>query len=97
MELENIRNGEELICKVKGRLDTNTAPAMMDNLNLEGVKNLIFDLKEVDYVFSAGLRVFLQAQKIMNANGGKMKIINIDPAIKSIFEMVGFANIMDIE
>lgn len=97
MELENIRNGEELICKVKGRLDTNTAPAMMDNLNLEGVKNLIFDLKEVDYVFSAGLRVFLQAQKIMNANGGKMKIINIDPAIKSIFEMVGFVNIMDIE
>jgi len=54
-------------------------------------------LKEVDYVFSAGLRVFLQAQKIMNANGGKMKIINIDSAIKSIFEMVGFANIMDIE
>jgi anti-anti-sigma factor len=97
MELENIRNGEELICKVKGRLDTNTAPAMMENLNLEGVKNLIFDLKEVDYVFSAGLRVFLQAQKIMNANGGKMKIINIDPSIKSIFEMVGFANIMDIE
>ena len=38
MELENIRNGEELICKVKGRLDTNTAPAMMENLNLEGVK-----------------------------------------------------------
>ena len=97
MELENIRNGEELICKIKGRLDTNTAPAMMENLNLEGVKNLIFDLKEVDYVFSAGLRVFLQAQKIMNANGGKMKIINIDPSIKSIFEMVGFANIMDIE
>ena len=97
MEIENIRNGDSLTCKVKGRLDTNTAPAMMDNLDLNGVKDLVFDLSEVDYVFSAGLRVFLQAQKIMNSNGGKMRIINVDPAIKSIFEMVGFANIMDIE
>ena len=97
MEIENIKNGDTLVCKVKGRLDTNTSPALMDNLDLNGIKDLVFDLKEVDYVFSAGLRVFLQAQKIMNANGGKMRIINIDPAIKSIFEMVGFANIMDIE
>ena len=66
-------------------------------MDLNGVKELLFDLKDVDYVFSAGLRVFLQAQKEMNANGGKMKIIHIDPATKSIFEMVGFANIMDIE
>ena len=97
MEIENIKNGDSLTCKVKGRLDTNTAPAMMDNLDLNGIKDLVFDLSEVDYVFSAGLRVFLQAQKIMNSNGGKMRIINVDPAIKSIFEMVGFANIMDIE
>lgn len=97
MEIENIKEGNSLICKITGRLDTNTAPALLENLDLNGITDLIFDLKKVDYVFSAGLRVFLQAQKIMNANGGKMKIINIDPAIKSIFEMVGFANIMDIE
>lgn len=97
MEIENIRKGDTLVCKIKGRLDTNTAPAVIDNLDFREVKNLVFDLKEVEYVFSAGLRVFLQAQKIMNACGGKMKIINIDPSIKSIFEMVGFANIMDIE
>ena len=97
MEIENIKEGNSLVCKVKGRLDTNTAPALLDNLDLNGITDLVFDLSEVDYVFSAGLRVFLQAQKIMNANGGKMKIVNIDPAIKSIFEMVGFANIMDIE
>ena len=97
MEIENIKEGNSLVCKVKGRLDTNTAPALLDNLDLNGITDLVFDLKEVDYVFSAGLRVFLQAQKIMNANGGKMRIINVDPAIKSIFEMVGFANIMDLE
>lgn len=97
MEIENIKEGNSLVCKIKGRLDTNTAPALLENLDLNGITDLIFDLKEVEYVFSAGLRVFLQAQKIMNTNGGKMKIINIDPAIKSIFEMVGFANIMDIE
>lgn len=97
MEIENIRSGGALICKIKGRIDANTAPELLKNLDLNGVKELLFDLKDVDYVFSAGLRVFLQAQKEMNANGGKMKIIHIDPAIKSIFEMVGFANIMDIE
>ena len=97
MEIENIKEGNSLVCKVKGRLDTNTAPALLDNLDLNGITDLVFDLSEVDYVFSAGLRIFLQAQKTMNAKGGKMRIINIDPAIKSIFEMVGFANIMDIE
>lgn len=97
MEVEQKRESNILVVKVKGRIDTNTAPELLAQLNLDDVQELIFDLAEVDYVFSAGLRVFLQAQKIMDAKQGKMKLINVEPSVKSIFEMVGFADIMDIQ
>lgn len=97
MDFERIENGSTVTYAVRGRLDTATAPELMEALDLTNVKELIFDLKETDYVFSAGLRVFLQAQKLMNANNGKMKLINVQDSVKEIFNIVGFANIMDIE
>ena len=97
MEFETVKDGDKLTYKIKGRLDTSTAPDLAAAMNLEGVKELVFDLKETDYVFSAGLRVFLQAQKTMNANGGSMKIINVQDSVKEIFNIVGFTGIMDIE
>lgn len=97
MEFEEVREGDKLTYKINGRLDTATAPELQEALNLDGVKELIFDLKETDYVFSAGLRIFLQAQKIMNANGGTMKLINVQDSVKEIFNIVGFTGIMDIE
>ena len=54
-------------------------------------------MTEVDYVFSAGLRVFLQAQKSINANGGTMKLTGVQPSVKEVFNIVGFTGIMDIE
>ena len=97
MEFEKQVDGNKVVYKIKGRIDTNSAPDLLESLSLIGVEELIFDLKEVDYVFSAGLRVFLQAQKIMSANKGTMKLINVQPAVKEIFEIVGFTNIMNIE
>lgn len=97
MEFETIKEGDKLTYKIKGRLDTSTSPQLMEALNLDGVKELVFDLQETDYVFSAGLRVFLQAQKTMNANGGTMKLINVQDSVKEIFNIVGFTGIMDIE
>lgn len=96
MEFETVKDGNKLTYKIKGRLDTSTAPKLMEGLVLDGVKELVFDLKETDYVFSAGLRVFLQAQKVMNANGGTMKIINVQQSVKEVFNIVGFTGIMDI-
>ena len=80
-----------------GRIDTNSAPQLLEAIDFTDLKELIYDLGDVDYVFSAGLRIFLQAQKIMSANGGRMKLINVQPSVKEIFEIVGFTNIMDIE
>ena len=80
-----------------GRIDTGSAPELLEKIDFTDLKELVFDLSDVDYVFSAGLRVFLQAQKVMNANGGTMKLINLQPSVKEIFDIVGFSGIMDIE
>lgn len=97
MEYNVEKNGDKAVCTVMGRIDTNSAPQLLEAIDFKDLKELVYDLGDVDYVFSAGLRIFLQAQKIMSANGGKMKLINVQPSVKEIFEIVGFTNIMDIE
>lgn len=97
MEYKVEKNGNKAVCTIMGRIDTNSAPQLLEAIDFTDLKELVYDLEDVDYVFSAGLRVFLQAQKIMSANGGKMKLINVQPSVKEIFEIVGFTNIMDIE
>lgn len=97
MEFFEKRDGDKVTYTIKGRIDTNMAPVLAEGLHLVDVKELVFDLKDVDYVFSAGLRVFLQAQKIINANHGTMKIINVQESVRELFALVGFDGIMDIE
>ena len=97
MELEEKKEGDKVIYIIKGRIDTNMAPVFQQGLHLDGVKEVVFDLKDVDYIFSAGLRVFLQAQKQMNAQHGTMKIINTQDSVKELFNIVGFTGIMDVE
>lgn len=96
MEYEIKQSDNVTTYVLHGRLDLNTAPELLLAMNLDNVQNLVFDLADVDYIFSAGLRVFLQAQKELNAKQGTLKIINTQPQVKEIFEIVGFSKIMDI-
>ena len=91
-------NGSELTINLAGRLDTTTAPQMDDVVkqSLDGVTELIFDTEGLEYVSSAGLRVLLSAQKIMNKQG-EMKVIHVNEAIMEIFEVTGFSDILTIE
>ena len=90
-------NGKALM-KIEGRLDTTTAPELEKIINGEGdeLKSLVLDFKGVDYISSAGLRVLLTAQKKMNAQG-YMELINVSEAVMDIFEMTGFAEILEIK
>ena len=83
---------------LSGRLDTAAAPAAERELKgaLDGIKILIIDMKDVDYVSSAGLRVFLMLQKTMNKQG-QMKLINVDETVEEIFDITGFSDILTIE
>ena len=96
-KLSKKKQGDTLTCSLFGRLDTNTSPELLEQINLDGVQTLIIDLADVDYVFSAGLRVFLQLQKNMNEKNGQMTLINMQDSVKEIFKIVGFTNIMDIK
>ena len=98
MTIEIIKNKDETVIEVSGRLDTITAPALDSSINecAEYTKNLILDLQNLEYISSAGLRVLLSAQKKMQKSGS-MKVINVGEAITEVFEMTGFADILVIE
>ena len=98
MTIEKKINGEELTLIVSGRLDTQTAPDLENVLDasLPGLKELIFDMTNLEYVSSAGLRVILKAQKAMNAQGS-MKLIGVNDNIMEVFDITGFLDILTIE
>lgn len=98
MQITNERNGNTLTVSISGRVDTATAPELEKFIeeNTEGVSELILDVKDMSYTSSAGLRVFLKAQKKMNSQG-KMIIKNVQSTVMEIFEMTGFSDILTIE
>ena len=98
MTIEIKRNAEETTIELVGRLDTTTAPALDKTINedIGDTKNLILNIKGLEYISSAGLRVLLGAQKKMNKIGS-MKVINVCETVMEVFEMTGFADILTIE
>ena len=98
MTMEIKKNAEATIIEIVGRLDTTTAPALEKAIqeDIGGAKNLVLDLKAVQYISSAGLRVLLGAQKKMQKIGS-MKVVNVCEAVMEVFEMTGFADILVIE
>ena len=95
---KNVINGKELEIVLEGRLDTVTAPELENELKscLDDVEVLSFELKDLQYISSAGLRVLLSAQKIMNKQGS-MVVKNPSEDIQEIFEVTGFSEILTIE
>ena len=98
MTIEIKKSAEETTVIVAGRLDTVTAPALDKTINedISDTKNLVLDVKELEYISSAGLRVLLSAQKKMQKIGS-MKVKNVCEAVMDVLEMTGFADILVIE
>ena len=98
MTIEIKKNQEETIIEIVGRLDTITAPALDKTINedIGDIKNLVLNVKGMEYISSAGLRVLLSAQKKMQKIGS-MKVINVCEEVMEVFEMTGFADILVIE
>ncbi len=92
------QDGSKLTVSVEGRLDTSSSPKLEAELRsaVNGITELEFDLEKLDYISSAGLRVLLAAQKVMNRQGG-MKVTNVKPELMEIFEVTGFVDILNIE
>ena len=96
-ELKIIQKKENdiLVCKLSGWLDPNTSPELLDKVSLSVVKQLIFDMSEVEYVFSAGLRVMLMFQRMLESEGGVIKLVNVPDSIRFIFEDTGLEEMLE--
>lgn len=93
-----IKNGNAMTIAIEGRLETTTAPEIeaVVKSELDGITDLTFDFNKLDYISSAGLRVLLAAQKIMNKQGD-MKIVGANDIVKEIFDVTGFSEILTVE
>ena len=98
MTINKTQDGKNLTIALEGRLDTMTAPELEAELNtsLPEAEALTLDFSKLEYISSAGLRVLLSAQKVMNKQG-KMTVKHVNETIMEIFEVTGFSDILTIE
>lgn len=98
MTINKKQEGTELEVALVGRLDTSTAPELEAELkhSISGITALTMDFAGLEYISSAGLRVLLSAQKVMNKQG-TMVVRHVNETIMDVFEVTGFIDILTIE
>ncbi len=99
MEINKVVEDNKLTVEVSGRLDTNTAPELEESINedIQGIKDLNFGFKDLDYISSAGLRVILKFHKQMTSVGGTLSIISPKDEVLEVFDMTGFSTFLTIK
>ena len=97
MNIERKKEGSRLTVLLEGELDALSAPALNDLVKneLSDVTELVFDLEKLEYTSSAGLRVFLMAQKIMDEQGS-MSVKHANEEVMEIFDETGFTDILEL-
>ena len=98
LDINKSQENGTLTVTLAGRLDTVTAPELESSLkeSLADTAELILDCEKLEYISSAGLRVLLAAQKIMNRQGG-MKLRRVNESVMEILEVTGFTDILTVE
>lgn len=93
------RDGKKLTVAVEGRLDTLTSPDFEDALipELNGIDTLVFDLRDLAYISSAGLRVMVHAAQILDEQDGEIRTLNANKNVKNIFNITGLSGALGVE
>ena len=96
MEIKKFRDEKNLTVALIGRLDAVTAIELDKDLSKEisGVEDLTIDLKELDYIASAGLRILLKLKKRLDSSQGSMKVINLNNEVRDVMDMTGFSSLL---
>lgn len=100
MKMSDDQRGDVLIVRPEGRIDTNTSEELERWLAARldgGIRRLVVDMSAVDYISSAGLRVFLMTVKKLRGNGGQFVLGGLNPSVRQIFELAGFLSIFAVE
>ena len=98
MEFKKVKEGSKLTYTVSGRLDTNTSPELNDDIaaSLGDVTELVMDIKDLEYISSAGVRVLLSAYKVMKKQG-TMILKNVPEIVRSVLSVTGLLDFFTIE
>ncbi|MCX4306590.1 MAG: STAS domain-containing protein [Acetatifactor sp.] len=99
MTVKLMKQGEDAVLFLEGRIDTVTAPEAQEALlpMVDEFGKLTLDFDKVSFVSSAGLRVLLMLQKKCNAQGKEMKLVHVKSSIMEVFDMTGFSGMLNIE
>ena len=99
MEVKFDKQDSTLTVAISGNIDTVTAPELDAKLqeNLSGIKTLILDFAAVDYISSAGLRVILMTNQLMEDVDGNMTVKNVNEDVRDVFEMTGFDSLLNLD
>ncbi len=99
MKLSDDLRGDVLIVRPEGRIDTNTSEELERWIGnrVDGGRRLVVDMSAVDYISSAGLRVFLVTVKKLRGTGGQLVLAGLNPSVRQIFELAGFLSIFTVE
>ena len=99
MDVTEERSGAALVLQITGRIDSNTAQAFEAALVQAVGKDrfVVVDMKQVEYVSSAGLRALLVAAKKARAGGGVIKLAAMAAHIREVFDISGFTSLFDIQ
>lgn len=100
MTITKTLNGNEITLSIVGRLDTITSvefSSELEKIFSEGAFNLTLDLKGMDYISSAGLRVLLNAQKLVASKGTILELTGVNDTVKEVFVVTGFTYILTIK
>ena len=98
MTINKNAEGSKLTLALEGRLDSTTAPELQAVIkeSVDGIEELTIDMTDLEYVSSAGLRVLISAHKAMRSKGG-MTVTNVNEIVMEVFEITGFAEILNIQ
>jgi anti-sigma B factor antagonist len=99
----NITHEDDVYCvKLKGMLDVASSPDLQKHVEAissetyeKGGFNIVFDLADIEYVSSAGIRVLLMARKIADRQKGRIAVINVGKSLYNVIDMTGFAKILN--
>ena len=95
----NIKHEDKMVVSLKGRLDTVTSLEFAEKLNKEEIKEqvVIVDMKELEYISSAGLRALLALKKSLVTKGKELEIHNLNAICEEVFKVTGFINILTVK
>ena len=98
LDITKTTEGTTLTMQLSGRLDTDTASQLDDEIAAmpDAITNLVIDMDDLEYVASSGLRVLLMASKTMRTRGGDCTMVNVPDLIMEVFEMTGLDEVFTI-